>query len=372
MSSSGPRQAAYRLGVLKGDGIGPEVVPVAVDLADLSARAAGLSVEWVELPVGLEAYGQLGDTLPQQTVEALHGCHGWVLGPVEHHRYDPRLSGMRNPSGTLRRLFDLYANERPARNLPAVPSRYEAVDLVVVRENTEGFYADRNVLEGDAEVLVTPDVVISLRVVTRRACERIAEYAFQLARRRARLRARPGRVTAVHKANVLRRGDGLFLACCRAVASRYPDVALDDVHADAAAYFLVRDPQRYDVLVTTNLFGDILSDQAAGLVGSLGVAPSLNSGDEHAMAQAVHGSAPDIAGSGVANPTAEILSVAMLFEWLGRRFDDPAATEAARRLEEAVGAALSAGVRTPDLGGSATTAEFARAVRARLAPGSML
>nr|BAL56732.1 3-isopropylmalate dehydrogenase [uncultured prokaryote] len=369
MSSSGPRQAAYRLGVLKGDGIGPEVVPVAVDLADLSAHAAGLSVEWVELPVGLEAYGQLGDTLPQQTVEALHGCHGWVLGPVEHHRY--RL-GMRNPSGTLRRLFDLYANERPARNLPAVPSRYEAVDLVVVRENTEGFYADRNVLEGDAEVLVTPDVVISLRVVTRRACERIAEYAFQLARRRARLRARPGRVTAVHKANVLRRGDGLFLACCRAVASRYPDVAFDHVHVDAAAYFLVRDPQRYDVLVTTNLFGDILSDQAAGLVGSLGVAPSLNAGDEHAMAQAVHGSAPDVAGSGVANPTAEILSLAMLFEWLGRRFDDPAATEAARRLEEAVGAALSAGVRTPDLGGSATTAEFARAVRARLSPGSML
>ncbi len=357
---------AYRIGVLAGDGIGPEVVPVAVEAAEEAARTVGLAVEWVELPVGLSAYARTGETLPAQTVQALQTCHGWVLGPVEHHRYDPRLPGMRNPSGVLRKHFDLYANVRPARNLPGVPSRYEGVDLVVVRENTEGFYPDRNVQEGDAELRVTDDVVVSLRVVTRRACVRVAEYAFALAAARAVRRGRPGRLTAVHKANVLRRGDGMFLACCREVASRYPQVAFEDVHVDAAAYFLVRQPDRYDVLVTTNLFGDILSDLAAGLVGSLGVAPSLNAGDGHAMAQAVHGSAPDIAGRGIANPTAEVLSLAMLFGWLGRRHGDPAATEAGRRLEAAVHGALAAGVLTPDLGGACTTAEFGRAVRGRL------
>jgi 3-isopropylmalate dehydrogenase len=357
--------ATYRIGVLEGDGIGPEVVPAAVEVADAAARAVGLSVEWVELPVGLDAYHRLGNTLPQHTVDALSTCHGWVLGPVEHHRYDPG-RGMRNPSGTLRKLFDLYANERPARSLPGVPGRYAGVDLVVVRENTEGFYPDRNVLEGDAELRLTPDVVVSLRVVTRRACLRIARYAFELAARRAELRGRPGRVTAVHKANVLRRGDGLFLDCCREVAAVFPQVAFDDLHVDAAAYFLVREPDRFDVLVTTNLFGDILSDEAAGLVGSLGLAPSLNAGDRYAMAQAVHGSAPDIAGRGVANPAAEILSLAMLLDWLGRRHGDGTASQAAARVERAVRTALQDGVRTPDLGGSARTVEFARAVRRRL------
>lgn len=363
--------SAYRIAVLEGDGIGPEVVPVAVEVAEAAAREAGLALEWVQLPVGLAAYERLGSTLPQATVQALEGCRGWILGPVEHHRYEVGRPDMPNPSGVLRKRFDLYANERPARTLPGVPSRSGQVDLVVVRENTEGFYADRNTLEGDAELKLTPDVVVSLRRVTRRACLRIANYAFQLACRRAELRGRPGRVTAVHKANVLRRGDGLFLECCREVAARYPEVELDDVHVDAAAYFLVREPSRFDVVVTTNMFGDILSDLAAGLVGSLGVAPSLNAGDSHAMAQAVHGSAPDIAGRGIANPTAEILSVAMLFQWLGRRDGDAAATRAAWLLELAVHSTLAAGVLTPDLGGTATTCQFARAVRERLLAATM-
>jgi 3-isopropylmalate dehydrogenase len=361
----------YRIGILHGDGIGPEVVPVAVVAAEAAARAAGLRVDWVELPVGLAAYREVGSTLPPHTLQALEACHGWVLGPVEHHRYEVRRPEMPNPSAVLRKRFDLYANVRPARTFPGVPTRYEHVDLVVVRENTEGFYPDRNVLEGDAELRVTQDVVVSLRVVTRQACLRIAEYAFQLAHRRAALRGTPGRVTAVHKANVLRRGDGMFLACCREVAAQFPDVAFDDVHVDAASYFLVRDPARFDVLVTTNLFGDILSDLAAGLVGSLGLAPSLNAGDRYAMAQAVHGSAPDIAGRGIANPTGEILSVAMLFEWLGHRHGDPAATEAASLLEAAVRSALASGVHTPDLGGTATTAQFGEAVRQRLQEATM-
>ncbi len=354
---------AYRIGVLLGDGIGPEVVPVAQAVASEAARVCHLAVEWVQLPVGLAAYEEFGDTLPQQTVDTLRTCQGWILGPVEHHRYDPRQPGMRNPSGFLRKHFDLYANVRPARTWPGVPSRYEHVDLVVVRENTEDVYPDRNVLEGDAELRVTEDVVVSLRVVTRRACLRIARYAFTLATQRAAQRGRPARVTAVHKANVLRRGDGLFLECCREVAAQFPEVTFEDVHVDAASYFLVRDPVRYDVLVTPNLFGDILSDQAAGLVGSLGLAPSLNVGDRYAMAQAVHGSAPDIAGLGIANPAAEVLSVAMLFQWLGQQHGDTHATCAARLLEDALQATLAAGVLTPDLGGSCSTAQFAHTMQ---------
>ncbi|HEY8486039.1 MAG TPA: isocitrate/isopropylmalate dehydrogenase family protein [Limnochordales bacterium] len=369
---------SYRIGVLYGDGIGPEVVAASVQVGEAACRACGLAVDWVELPVGLSAYRSVGSTLPASTVEELERCDGWVLGPVSHHVYDVLRPEMANPSGMLRKRFDLYANVRPARAFPGVPTAYPGVDMVVVRENTEGFYADRNVLDGNGELRIDADTVVSVRVVTRRACRRIAEFAFQLARERAARRAagkgpgagRPARVTAVHKANVLRRGDGLFLECCREVAQRYPDVAFDDAHVDAMALFLVQKPQAYDVLVTTNLFGDILSDEAAGLVGGLGLAPSLNVGSERAMAQAVHGSAPDIAGRNVANPVAEILSVAMLFAWLGQRHDDQAARRAAALMEEAVERVLAEGrVRTPDLGGGATTSDFARAVQAALPGG---
>ena len=364
----------YRIGVLYGDGIGPEVVTAAVEVADAARAATGLQVQWVELPVGLSAYERVGHTLPPDTVAALEELDGWILGPVSHHVYDVHRPEMVNPSGALRKRFDLYANVRPARAFPGVATRYPGVDLVVVRENTEGFYPDRNVLDGNGELRIDAETVVSVRVITRRASMRIAEFAFELAVERARARGWPDggasapRVTAVHKANVLRRGDGLFLECCRQVAARYPEVRFDDAHVDAMAMFLVQKPQAFDVLVTTNLFGDILSDEAAGLVGGLGLAPSLNVGTDRAMAQAVHGSAPDIAGQGIANPVAEILSLSMLFAWLGQRHDDEAARVTARRMAAGVEAVLAEGrTLTPDLGGAARTVHFTRAVCERVA-----
>jgi isocitrate/isopropylmalate dehydrogenase len=356
-----PPTDAYTLAVLHGDGIGPEIVPSTVAVMRAAAERHDVRLVDETLPVGLSAFERSGTTLPPETLERLPTFDGWVLGPVTHHTYDG--PAMPNPSGELRRRFDLYANERPARSLPGVPALRDDVDLVIVRENTEGFYADRNVLDGSSEFRPTADVVVAMRVVTRDACRKVAEHAFRLAQARARGRGRPGRVTAVHKANVLKRSDGLFLEVVREVAGRHPDVVLDDVLVDAAALHLVRDPGRFDVIVTTNMFGDILSDEAAGLVGGLGLAPGLNAGRHHAMAQATHGSAPDIAGRGVANPTALMLSGAMLLRWLAETRDDPRLAAAADRLDSAVLAALrQPSARTPDLGGTATTAAFARAV----------
>ncbi|HET9014047.1 MAG TPA: isocitrate/isopropylmalate dehydrogenase family protein [Thermomicrobiaceae bacterium] len=350
----------YRIGVLPGDGIGPEVTTAAVSVLRAAAARADLALDLRPLPVGLDAHTRLGTTLPDETVAALAECDGWILGPVTTHAYTG--PDMPNPSGALRKGFDLYANVRPARSIPGVPALYDGVDLVVLRENTEGFYADRNLLDGNGELRPDADTVISVRVVTRRACERLARAGFALARERRR------KVTLVHKANVLRRGDGLFLEACRAVAADYPDVAVDDYHVDAFAMHLVMRPRDFDVIVTTNMFGDILSDEAAGLVGGLGLAPGLNAGDRTAMAQAVHGSAPDIAGRGRANPVALILSTAMLCEWLGGRHGDAAASDAGRAIRGAVDAALAAGtVRTPDLGGTAGTEALANAVVASLA-----
>jgi 3-isopropylmalate dehydrogenase len=351
------------IAVLDGDDIGPEIVPATVAVLDRAARGRGVEITWERLPSGLAALAELGSTLPESVVARLRQIPGWILGPVSHQRYpldDPRCV---NPSGYLRKSFELYANVRPSRSWPGVACLRPDLDLVIVRENTEGFYADRNVLDGNGELRPDADTVISVRVVTRRASMRVARHAFELARSSGRRR----RVTAVHKANVLRRGDGLFLACCREVAAAYPDVSLDTFLVDAFAMRLVLNPAAHDVVVTTNMFGDILSDEAAALVGGLGLAPGLNVGDEHAMAQAVHGSAPDIAGRGVANPIAEILSGALLLRWLGARSGPEELELVAADVEAAVAEALAAGDhRTPDLGGSATTAELAEAICERL------
>jgi 3-isopropylmalate dehydrogenase len=262
----------------------------------------------------------------------------------------------------MRKGFDLYANIRPARRrLPPGPGD-KPIDLVIFRENTEGFYADRNMAVGNAEFRPTDDLTLSTRKITRRACARIARAAFEEATRRR------GHVTAVHKANVLKLGDGMFLEEVRKVASDYPGVKLDEVIVDAMAALLVRDPSRFDVVVTTNMYGDILSDEAGEIAGSLGLAPSLNAGDEMAIAQAVHGSAPDIAGKGIANPTALILSVAMLFDWLAARGGAPALAEAARAIDAAIDATLTDPARrTPDLGGTLSTQAFGEAVAAQIA-----
>lgn len=370
-----PRDAAvhpivHEILVLPGDGIGPEVVNATTRVLDAAAKAQGVALAFRELPVGLDAYERQGSTLPTETLAALPEREAWLLGPVTHHTYDIDSGTMPNPSGTLRKRFELGANVRPARSYRGVAAMRDDVDLVIVRENTEGFYADRNVLNGSSEMVLTEDVTISLRVITRKASLRVARAAFALAERRAAQLGRPGKVTALHKANVLRRGDGLFLDACRSVADDHPNVTFDDVHADAFALHVIKDPSRFDVLVTTNLFGDVLSDLTAGLVGGLGLAPGLNVGEDHAMAQATHGSAPDIAGQGIANPVAEILSGAMLLTWLAGRHDDPALDTAAVRIHDAVAAALTDdAVRTPDLGGRGTTETFTDAVVQELRDG---
>lgn len=345
----------YRIAVMPGDGIGPEIVAETVRVLTAAAAATpSLHLDFPHYLVGLEAHRQRGSTMPADVLQAIAQCQGWLLGPLTTHLYQG--ADMPNISGFLRKRFELYANVRPARSLPGVQALYPDVDLITVRENTEGFYADRNLLDGNGELRPDEDTVLSVRVVTRRSSLRLARVAFALAQQRRK------KVTAVHKANVLRKGCGLFLASCREVAAEYPEVELNDLHVDAAAMELVMRPQAFDVIATTNMFGDILSDEASGLVGGLGLAPGLNAGDRYLMAQATHGSAPSLAGQGTANPCAEVLSGALLLRWLGLRQHDQSAVAAAGRVEQAVADVLASGTRTPDLGGSASTSQLGAAI----------
>jgi len=355
-----------RLGFMLGDGIGPEVTPAARRVVDAALHATGAAaVEWVDLPMGLAAIEEFGSPMPQSNVDTLEHCDGWLLGPFDNGSYPAswKATGERVPGATLRHHFDLYANIRPSRTRAGVPSLRDDVDLVIVRENTEGFYPDRNMKAGRGEFMPTDDTALLVGVFTRAACHRIARRAFEMASQRRQ------HVTAVHKSNVMPMVFGLFLEECRKVAAEYPDVVFDDVLFDAAAAYLVRSPQRFDVIVTENLFGDTLSDLAGEVVGALGLSPALNASDTHAMAQAAHGSAPDIAGQGIANPVGMILSAAMLLEWLGDKRDDAAVGEAGSRISQAVDAALAAGVHTRDLGGTASTEDLTGAVLAELAKG---
>lgn len=350
-----------RLGLIEGDGIGPEVVRAARAVVDEAVAAAGLTaVDWVPLPIGHAAIAEFGVPLPDSTLDALAGLDGWILGPHDNASYAPEHRVGAPPGGAIRKRFDLYANIRPARAFPGVRATTPGMDLVIVRENSEGFYADRNMAAGSGEFRPTPDLALSVGVVSRAACERIAHQACRLAATRGR------RVTIVHKANVLPLTMGLFRDVCYEVARRYSTVTVDDEHVDAAAAHLVRAPGDYDVLVTENLFGDILSDLAGELSGSLGLAASLNCSDTRAMAQAVHGAAPALAGRNRANPAALQLSAAMLLRWLGTRTGDSGSAHAADRIERAVAATLEAGVATADLGGLASTSEFTEQVCARV------
>jgi 3-isopropylmalate dehydrogenase len=347
----------YRLGVLHGDGIGPEIVPSSVAVLDAALAGARVEpVEWVELPLGRSAIDEFGAHTPSSTLDALAGLDAWLLGPHDSAAYPEPFRSQLNPSGTIRKHFDLYANIRPAKAFEGGKAVVPGTDLVIVRENTEGFYADRNTHAGTGEFMPTPDVAIAMGIITRPACERIARSAFELAQRRSK------KLTIVHKANVLKLTTGLFRDVCREVAKDYPDVSVDDFHIDAMTVHLVRNADRFDVIVTENMFGDILSDLAGEIAGSLGIAPSVNSSDAHAMAQAAHGSAPDIAGKDLANPIAMILSGAMLLDWLGAKHDDPRLADAALRVEQGVAAAVAAGTSTRDLGGTASTTEFTAAV----------
>lgn len=347
----------YRLGVLHGDGIGPEIVPASVAVLDAAVSAAGApAIEWTELPLGRAAIDSHGTAVPESTLEALANVDAWLLGPHDSASYPEPHKSQLNPSGTIRKHFQLFANIRPAKAFAGGNAIVENTNLVIVRENTEGFYADRNTFAGTGEMMPTPDVAIMHGIITRAATTRIAHEAFKLAMTRDK------RVTIVHKANVLKMTTGLFRDVCRDVAKEYPEVSVNDFHIDAATVHLVRRADKFDVIVTENMFGDILSDLAGEVAGSLGIAPSINSSDTHAMAQASHGSAPDIAGRDIANPIAMILSSAMLLRWLGAKFADDKILAAAGKVEAAVELAVSEGTVTPDMGGTASTTSFATAV----------
>jgi 3-isopropylmalate dehydrogenase len=355
-----------RILVVPGDGIGPEITHATQHvLAAASARFdLGLAFEREE--AGFAALERAGTTFPREVLERCRGADGIVLGPVSHAEYPPRAQGGLNPSGELRIGLDLYANVRPSRTREGI-ARWgrTPMDLVIVRENTEGFYADRNMHAGSGEFMPTADVALAVRKITSHASRRVARVAFALAAKRRR------KVTVVHKRNVMRMSDALFVAGVEAVAREFPGICLEDQLVDSMAALLVRDAARFDVVVTTNMFGDILSDEAAELAGGLGLGASVNAGDDHCMAQAQHGSAPDIAGRDVANPVSLILSAAMLLDWLATRHGRPELDRAARAIEQATEAMLAhARTRTRDLGGTLGTRAFAEALAVRISSGS--
>ncbi|MGH2817321.1 MAG: isocitrate/isopropylmalate dehydrogenase family protein [Actinomycetota bacterium] len=345
---------------MQGDDIGHEIVPEAV----AAIRAAvtpepGLDVALLDFPVGWTSYLEHGHTLPSETLEGLQEMHGFLLGPIGYAAYPKDRSECVNPHPIIRKRFDLFANLRPAKSHPDLPQVHENVDVLIVRENNEGFQPDRNMVAGCGEFQPNDDSAFSVRVITRRQSERIAHAAFSAARQRDRKKC----VTAIHKRTVFKLTDGLFMEAVESVARGYPDIELDDFQVDTFAMHLVVRPQEFDVVLCTNLFGDILSDQAAGLVGGLGMAPGLSAGDDKAMAQATHGSAPDIAGKLVANPYAMIMSTKMLLDWLAMRHQEEGLARAAQRIEKAVDQTIAEGkYLTPDIGGDASTHEMGTAI----------
>jgi isocitrate dehydrogenase (NAD+) len=330
----------FSITLIRGDGIGPEVSEAVLTILE----AAGAPLRFEDVLVGAEALRHEGDPLPERALESIRRNRVALKGPVA----TPVGKGFASINVRLRQTLDLYANLRPVQNLPGIASRFQGVDLVVVRENTEDLYSG-------LEHTVVPGVVESLKIITEAASTRIARFAFDYARRHGRKR-----VTAIHKANIMKLSDGLFLDCFRRVARDYPDIAADDRIVDAACMRLVMNPESFDVMLLENLYGDIVSDLAAGLVGGLGLVPGANLGPTAAIFEAVHGTAPDIAGADRANPTALLLSAILMLRHLGL-------AEHADRVERALLSCLAEGVRTRDVGGTAGTREFAGAVARRLA-----
>ena len=346
--------------VLPGDGIGPEIIASAVEVLQAVDRRFGLDIRLDYDDVGFVSLRKHGTTLRQQVLDKARACDGIILGTQSHADYPAPEEGGRNISAAFRVELDLYANVRPARTRTYLPSNLKpgkSMDLVIMREATEGFYPDRNMSRGWGEMMPSPDMALSVRKITRRCSERIARRAFELAMTRRR------RVTAIHKANSFHMTDGLFLECARQVARDFPQVRFDDLLVDACTAHLVRSPERFDVLVAENLYGDILSDLASELSGSLGLAGSVMAGDRLCCAQAQHGSAPDIESQDKANPTSMILSVAMLLEWIGGHHGLAALRDAGAAMHAAVEAVLAnPATRTADIGGRIGTQAFGQAV----------
>ncbi|CAM3840503.1 isocitrate/isopropylmalate dehydrogenase family protein [Paracoccus yeei] len=348
--------------VLPCDGIGPEITKATMEVLEAANQRFGLGITSDYEDVGFPSLEKYGTTLRDEVIDKARTYDGIVLGPQSHMDYPARDKGGVNVSGGFRVRLDLYANVRPARTRPYLPGK--KMDLVIMREATEGFYPDRNMYKGLGEFMPTEDVALSVRKLTSKACERIAREAFKLAMRRGK------KVTAVHKANNFIITDGFFMDWVRKVHQDFPEVELNDVIIDAMAAHLVRDPSRYDVIVSTNFYSDILSDLASELSGSLGLAGSINASAETGLvcAQAQHGSAPDIENQNIANPSSLILSVAMMLTWLGEQRGLPAMVEAGSAIEHAVDAVLeNPANRTRDLGGQVNTDAFGALVAAEVA-----
>ncbi len=346
--------------VLPGDGIGPEIIESAVAVLKEIDKKHGLGIEYEYQDIGFASLEKHGTTLRPELLESARSYEGILLGTISHADYPKPEKGGINVSGAFRVGLDLYANVRPARTRPYITSNLregKTMDLVIMREATEGFYPDRNMSRGWGEVMPSPDMALSTRKITRHCSERIARRAFELAAKRRK------KVTAIHKANSFHMTDGLFLEAVRTVAKDFPDVQLDDLLVDASTAHLVRNPERFDVLVATNFYGDILSDLASELSGSLGLAGSVMAGDNQCCAQAQHGSAPDIQNQDKANPTSMILSVAMLLEWIGEKKELPVWSEAGAAIHNAIEKVLAEPAhRTVDLGGSTGTKAYTTAV----------
>ena len=326
---------AYNITLIPGDGIGPEVTKA----AKMVLEASGVEIDWEIVEAGEKVIEKYGTPLPDYVIDSIKRNRVALKGPVT----TPVGTGFRSINVALRQSLNLYANVRPVKSYKGVPSRYEGIDLVIVRENTEGLYMG-------IEHMVGEDAAESIKIITRKASEKIAKFAFELARKEERKK-----VTAVHKANIMKCTDGLFLDCVKKVSQEYPEIIFEDVIVDAMSMKLVQSPQDYKVLVMPNLYGDILSDLAAGLVGGLGVVPGANIGDKEIVFEPLHGSAPEL-NPNIANPTATILSGIMMLRYLGER-------EAADKVEKAVVKILKEGKKiTPDLGGNAGTAEYTQAV----------
>lgn len=337
----------YKVSLIDGDGIGPELSGSVSAVLEAVNDRLDLRLETAKLSAGDAALEKTGKALPDETVDAIRNSDACLKAPVGESAADVIV--------VLRRTLDLYANIRPAKSYPYMPALRDDIDMVIVRENTEDLYAGKEFSLGDSAV--------ALRIISEHASKRIAKYAFDTASRRGRQK----RVTCVHKSNVMRVSDGLFAESCAEVAKAYPDIEFEQMYVDACAMNLIRRPEQFDVVVTTNLFGDILSDESSQVVGGLGMAPAANIGDDFALFEPVHGAAFDIAGKNIANPSSFILSAKMMLDWLGAKHGDSKCIEAAGKLESAVRDVVKSGARTKDIGGDKTTTDFTEEIVSKLA-----
>ena len=336
----------YKISLITGDGIGPELSESAVSVLNTITEKTDVKFEITKLQAGDAALAETGQALPDGTVEAIKNSDVCLKAPVGECAADVIV--------VLRRMLDLYANIRPAKSYPNMPALQNDIDMVIVRENTEDLYTGKEFRADGAAV--------ALRIISEKASKRIAKYAFETAKIRDGMK----KVTCVHKSNVMRVTDGLFSQACADVAKEYPDVTFEQMYVDAAAMNLIRQPDQFDVIVTTNLFGDILSDESSQVVGGLGMAPAANIGDSFALFEPVHGAAFDIAGQGIANPSSFLLSIKMMLDWLGAKHNDQKCFEVAEKLESVIFDLVKDGIKTKDIGGDKTTSEFTKEITDRL------